>query len=362
MKTIARPHRTHRAHIRGRTGVPTASIGLDIGSTSIRAVEVTRRQDRPVIDNFGQALLPEGAVIGGVVKDDKAVTTALRQLWQSQNFRSRDVVLGVTHQQIVVREIEVSNLPPKEMRQALPFQVRDVLPLPPDQALLDFFPLQEPARGDSTVQGLLIAAPKDVVVDMVRAVERAGLHVAQVDLSCFAALRAAAHLAEDTEAVIDIGANGTNIIIHTDGVPQIVRTIPRGGAEVTRLMAARLGMPYGEAETLKCRVGLIPGEGPDSAEVITEAIRPLVNEIRSSLGYFASSRGTEQRVSRLALVGGAARLPGLADELRDSLGVATFLANPLRRVSDSREGGRHDVLERFRSSAAVAIGLTLGAA
>ncbi len=225
--------------------MPTASIGLDIGSTSIRAVEVTRRQDRPVIDNFGQVLLPEGAVVGGVVKDDKAVTTALRQLWTSQNFRSRDVVLGVTHQQIVVREIEVSNLPPKEMRQALPFQVRDVLPLPPDEALLDFFPLEQPGRGDSTVHGLLIAAPKDVVVDMVRAVERASLHVAQVDLSCFAALRAAAHLAEDTEAVIDIGANGTNIIIHTDGVPQIVRTIPRGGAEITRLMASRLGMPHG---------------------------------------------------------------------------------------------------------------------
>ena len=362
MKSISRPHRTHRAHNRGRNGVPTASIGLDIGSTSIRAVEVTRRQDRPVIDNFGQVLLPEGAVVGGVVKDDKAVTTALRQLWQSQNFRSREVVLGVTHQQIVVREIEVANLPPKEMRQALPFQVRDVLPLPPDQALLDFFPLEQPDRGDSTVHGLLIAAPKDVIVDMVRAVERAGLHVAQVDLSCFAALRAAAHLAEDTEAVIDIGANGTNIIIHTDGVPQVVRTIPRGGAEITRLMASRLGMPHGEAETLKCRVGLIPGDGPDSADVIAEAIRPLINEIRSSLGYFASSRGSSQRVSRLALVGGAARLPGLADELRDSLGVATFLANPLRRVSDSREGGRHDVLERFRSSAAVAIGLTLGAA
>lgn len=359
MNTVVRPHRTHRVLHRN---VPTATIGLDIGSTSIRAVEVTKRQERPVIDNFGQVLLPEGVVVGGMVKDDKAITNALRQLWQSQNFRSREVVLGVTHQQIVVREIEVSNLPVKEMRQALPFQARDVLPLPPDEALLDFFPLQEPDRGDSTIRGLLVAAPKDVVVEMVRAVERANLHVAQVDLSCFAALRAAAHLAEDTEAVVDIGANGTNIIIHTDGVPQIVRSIPRGGAEITRLMAARLGMPYAEAEALKCQVGLIQGEGPDSAEVITEAIRPLVTEIRSSLSYFASLRGSTHHVARLALVGGAARLPGLTDELRDSLGVPTFLANPLRRVSDSREGGRHDVLERFRSSAAVAIGLTLGAA
>lgn len=336
------------------------NIGLDIGSTSIRAVEATHTKDRPVISNFGQALLPAGAVVGGVVKDDRAVTAALRQLWTAQAFKTKNVILGITHQQVLVREVEVSNLPPKEMKQALPFQVRDVLPLPAEQALLDFYPLEDPGKND-TVHGLLIAAPKEAVLNTVRAVERAGLHVAQVDLACFATLRAAACLAGDTEAVVDIGANGTTIIIHTDGIPQIVRTIPRGGAEITTMMAARLGMSAAEAETLKCRVGLIRGEGPESAEVVAEAIRPLVNEIRSSLNYFASANPNAQ-VSRLALVGGAALLPGLADWLTESLGVSTFLSDPLQRVSDSRRGGRHDVLGRFRSSAAVSIGLTLGAA
>jgi type IV pilus assembly protein PilM len=336
------------------------SIGLDIGSTSIRAVEAHRVKDRPVITNFGQALLPEGAVVGGVVKDDKAVTNALRQLWTAQGFKTKNVILGVTHQQVLVREIEVSNLPPKEMKRALPFQVRDVLPLPAEQALLDFYPLEDPGKND-TVRGLLIAAPKEAVLNTVRAVERAGLHVSQVDLACFAALRAAACLAGDTEAVIDIGADGTTIIIHTDGTPNIVRTIPRGGADITTMMAARLGMSVAEAETLKCQVGLIRGEGPESAEVVAEAIRPLVNEIRSSLNYFAAGNPNTP-VSRLALVGGAALLPGLADRLTESLGVPTILSDPLQRVNDSRRGGRHDVLGRFRSSAAVSIGLTLGAA
>jgi len=337
-----------------------APIGLDIGSTSIRAVEASRTKDRPVINNFGQALLPAGAMVGGVVKDERAVTNALRQLWSSQNFSSKSVSIGVTHQQVVVREIEVSNLPKKEMRQALPFQVRDVLPLPVDEALLDFYPLENPGNAD-TVHGLLVAAPKDAVLNLVRAVEKAGLHVEQVDLSVFAALRAAAHLANDTEAVIDIGANGTNIVIHTNGVPHIVRTIPRGGAEVTKMIASRLGMPAAEAEVLKCRVGLVRGEGVDSADVVEEAIRPLVSEIRSSFSYYESSHGA-QRVARLALVGGAAQLPGLTDKLTQTLGVPAFLSDPLQRVSDSRRGGRHDVLGRFRSSAAVSIGLTLGAA
>lgn len=335
-------------------------IGLDIGSTSIRAVEATLSKDRPMINNFGQAALPDGAVVGGVVKDDKAVTSTLRQLWTAQNFACKNVVLGVTHQQVVVREVEIANMPPKERKQALPFQVRDVLPLPVNEALLDFYPLEDPGTND-TVRGLLIAAPKEAVIETVRAVERAGLHVSHVDLACFAALRAAAQVSHDTEAVVDIGANSTNIIIHTDGVPQIVRTIARGGAEVTKLMSSRLGMSPAEAEALKCRVGLIRGEGPESAEVAAEAIRPLISEIRSSLNYYTSAR-PGSRVSRLALVGGAAMLPGLTDRLSDQLKIPTFLSDPLQRVSDSRRGGRHDVLGRFRCSAAVSVGLTLGAA
>ncbi|HVU93564.1 MAG TPA: type IV pilus assembly protein PilM [Jatrophihabitans sp.] len=339
-------------------------VGLDIGSTSIRAVEATYAKDRPVINNFGQVFLPPGTVVGGVVKDDKAVTAALRQLWLSYTFSTKDVVLGVTHRQVVVRELDVNNLPPRELKQALPFLVRDVLPLPVEQALLDFYPLERPGRGKGaaeTVHGLLIAAPKEAVIDTVHAVENAGLHVRHVDLACFAALRASAHLADDTEALVDIGANGTNIIVHTDGTPKIVRTVPRGGAEVTKLVATRLGLTNSEAETVKCRVGLRREENEEGAQVITEAIRPLITEIRSSFNYF-SSANPGQHVQRLALVGGAALLPGLADTLAEELEVPVFLSDPLQRVHDLRKGGRHDVLARFRSSAAVSIGLTLGAA
>ena len=339
----------------------TTLVGLDIGSTSIRAVEATLGKDRPIIQNFGQVFLPPGTVVGGVLKDDKVVTAALRQLWTSQTFNTKEIVLGVSHQQVVVREIDIAKLPPKDLRAALPFLVRDVLPLPVEQALLDFYPLDKNTPSGDTVHGLLIASPKAPVIETVHAVEAAGLHVAQVDLACFAALRASAHLANDTEALLDIGANATNVIVHTDGTPKIVRTIPRGGAEVTSMLATRLGLSNSEAETVKCRVGLRSDADTESADVVAEAIRPFITEIRSSFSYFASSHPGE-RVRRLALVGGAALLPGLPERLTDELGVPAFLSDPLQRVVDPRQGGRHDALGRFRSSAAVSIGLTLGAA
>ena len=268
-------------------------------------------------------MLPEGAVVGGVVKDERAVSAALRELWAAHTFKTKNVVLGVTHQQVIVREVEVSNLPEKEMKQALPFQVRDALALPLDQALIDFYPLENPGRNE-TVRGLLIAVPKEVVIDTVRAVELAGLFVEQVDLACFAALRSSAGLADDTEALIDLGANGTTIVIHSDGVPRIVRTVPRGGAEITKMMASRLGMSIAEAEALKCRVGLVRGDGTETAQLVTEAVRPLINEIRGSFNYFSSSHPNQQ-VTRLALVGGAALLPGLAEQLSDSAAVSIGL-------------------------------------
>jgi type IV pilus assembly protein PilM len=363
-------------------------IGLDIGSTSIRAVETRRGKAGPAITNFGQAMLPNGAVQGGVIHDDKAVTLALKQLWATTKFRSRQVVLGVTNRQVVVREMSVANLPDREMRKSLPFQVRDVLPLPVERSLLDFYRLEDPGT-NKTVRGLLIAAPKEAVLTAVHATERAGLHVARVDLASFALLRAASRLDSQVEAIVDIGADSMTIVVHTDGEPVIVRTIPRGGAEMTEMIAKRLDVTVAEAESLKCRVGLQAAasgtaasgtaevgtaeagtaerqiaerqtaNGGDPAEAIQEAVRPLINEIRSSFAYLIS--GDQQtRVMRLALSGGGSLLPGLVDALTAQLSVDVVIADPLVRLHDV-SSGRPDGLERFRSSAAVSVGLTLGA-
>src|SRR3954451_16339654 len=230
-------------------------IGLDIGSSAIREVEVRRGKDDHSLTNFGQGPLPPGAVQGGTVQDPVVVTSALKQLWAACKFDTKHVMVGVTNPQLVVREMSVSNLPAKEMQKSLPFQVRDMLPLAVERSLLDFHPLEEP--GDSpTVRGLLIAMPKEAVMTAVQAVEKAGLHVDGVDLATFALLRAASRLDAQVEAIVDIGAEVTSVVVHADGEPLIVRTVPRGGAEITESLATRLGIPPPEAEALKCRFGL----------------------------------------------------------------------------------------------------------
>ncbi len=334
--------------------------GVDIGSTSIRAIETSRGKDNPVVNNFGQVPLPTGAVEGGVINDEKAVTAALKHLWADHKFKSREVVVGVTSHQIVVRELTVPNLPDRELRQSLPFQVRDILPMPIEKALLDFYPLERSKKAES-IRGLLIAAPKENVLTMVRSVERAGLKVTRVDLASFALLRAAARLGANVEAIADIGAHATSVIIHVDGEPRIVRTIPRGGADVTEMISSRLSISLADAEDLKCRIGLLPSENLRATEVIREAMRPLISEIRSSFAYLQAA-DAHARVASLALCGGSALLPGLVESLNRELGVEVFIADPLMRLRESRRRGKHNQLAMFRSSAAVSIGLTLAAA
>src|SRR4051812_2682487 len=279
-------------------------IGLDIGSSSIRAVEVRRGKDEYSLSNFGQVPLPPGTMHGGVVQDPIAVTAALKQLWAACKFGTKNVALGVTNPQLVVREMSVANLPPKELHQALPFQVKDALPLAVEKALLDFYPLEEPGS-NPTVRGLLIAMPKDAVLTAVDAVQKAGLHVEAVDLASFALLRAASRLDTQVEAIVDIGADVTSVVVHADGEPLIVRTVPRGGAEITSAIATRLGVQLPEAEAIKCRFGLHGDGDPVTADAAAEAVRPLASELRSSFTYLASGE-RQKRVTRVALCGGSA--------------------------------------------------------
>ena len=342
------------------------SIGLDIGSTAIRAVEVSRSNKRLLIDAFGEAVLPEGATKHGVVQDPRAVTAAVRDLWSGKRFRSKSVRLGVTHQQVVVREVEVTDLPPKDMRRALPHQVRDVLPFPVEQAVLDFHPLAGQGERKDTVLGLLVAAPKEAIIDTVHAVEKAGLHVEKVDLACFAMLRALAAATDGPEAIVDIGSHRTLVVVHTGGIPRIVRTIPRGGNDITALLASRLSLPYKEAEELKVRIGTaaVLDEHAETehvvSEIVNEGVRPLINEIRSSISYFLKAH-PDEAIGRLCLAGGAAQLPGLTGVLTRTLDLPVFQGDPFQYVATARHRGEGESLRRFRSSSAVSVGLALGA-
>lgn len=337
------------------------AIGLDIGATGVRAAMLTPsiNGDEPTVtvESLGHVELPMGAVVNGVVKDGAAVTRAIKELWSANSFGSRNVIVGVTNQQVVVRDLQMPNLTPQQLKLALPFQAREIVALPMDQAILDFVRLGEVDPATNTVPGLLIAAPREPVLAAVQAVERAGLTVARVDLSSFAALRFVASTSLSVEAVVDLGAQLTSIVIHHQGIPRVVRTVSRGGQELTERLADRAGMSVPDAEAAKCSVGLV-GDS-EIARFLTEAVRPLLAEIRSSLHFFGSATPGAV-VEGIALTGGASSLPGLVDELARQHGIPARVVSPSERVAN-RWSGRHSLPEGYCATA-VSVGLAMGSA
>lgn len=340
------------------------AIGLDLGGTSVRAAILSHgtTAGRPSVSvhGFGHVSLPVGAVVNGVVSNPETVTGALKQLWAQNRFECRNVILGITNQQVVVRDLEMPDLPPDQLAKALPFKAREVVPLPLDQALIDWIALGEVDPATGMIPGLLIATPRQPVLAAVQAVERAGLQVARVDLSSFAALRAIADETCGVEAVVDVGAHITNIVIHNHGVPKVVRAVARGGQELTERIMDVIGLDASRAEDAK-RVQGLDAANRNFVETLTDGIRPLLAEIRSSIHYFGTTEGGAS-VERVSLTGGGSALPGLARVLGEHLSIPTTVVAPMQHIRNRLASKQVQKDDSEASATAVSLGLAMGAA
>ncbi len=347
-------------------------VGLDIGTSGVRAAELTLGRHGTTLERFGQVALPLGAVRDGEVVDPDAVATALRQLWEQAKFGSRKVVVGVANQKVVVRQVDLPWLPMAELRTSLPYQVQDYIPMPVEHAILDLHPLEEftAESGARMLRALLVAASREMVGSAVEAVTKAGLQPSMVDLTSFAVLRSQAHAdsglgAVNGEALVDVGANVTNIIVHQGGVPRFVRILLMGGADVTEAVAERLGVAVEQAEAIKQATGLAPvadtAEPHPASRAIEATGSAFVEEVRGSLDYYLAQSGSA-RIGRVVLSGGGSRLGGLVERLSAATHLPVEVARPMSLLTIGKTGLTPEQLAYIEPVVTVPVGLALGVA
>lgn len=330
-------------------------IGLDIGRTAVRAVELQSGRGASV-RRHGSVALPPGAVEAGVVTDPHAVTTALRRLWKEHRFSGRQVRLGVCSGSVLVRQIELDWMPPADLKRALRYQVADLLPVAVDDANLDHVHLGEHERLDPQtglprrmVRILLVATARGAVDETVRAVQAAGLRPVTADLAPLALVRAAAAAATagagsrdaaaaaPTEAVIDVGSDKVAVAVHTAGVPHFVRVVPGiGGDMLTRALAESSGLAWDDAERVK-RSG-----AADADPHVQAAVERLVEEVRATVEFHSATDPTHL-VARALVTGSGGTHPGFLDACRRGLGVpveplelARVVSLPARRTRSAK--------------------------
>jgi type IV pilus assembly protein PilM len=342
-------------------------VGLDFGHGVIRAAEVSSDgKHQPVLHRYHEVQVPVDAIKEGVVTDQDAVVSALKWLWDVASFGTKRVVTGIGSQQVLIRELVLPSMPLAHIRETLPFRVQELLPLPADQAVLDFYGIEEVEQeGGPHIRGLLVAATRESVLANTGAVEAAGLKVVDVDLIPFAVLRA--HVEQEQAGVkvyLHIGAVSTNIIVAENGVPQFIRMLPTGGADLTAAVAERMDVRVDRADEMKRRHGLISDaadlDGLAVATIGAETAKDLVQAVRSTVTFWENSH-PEAEVAGVVLSGGGSMLRGLPEALHAGTDLPVAVGRPAGRF---KVGGRIDEASFLASGAApaVALGLTIRSA
>ena len=342
-------------------------VGVDIGAASIRGVEVQASASaKPVIVKMAEVPLPETAVKRGEVVEVGTVATALRRLWSDAGFKSKDVVLGMGGQRVFARDFSVPLASMDLIRESLPFQAQDSLPVPVNDVLLDFYPIStEDGEGGPQVSGLLVAGMKEAINANVQAAMGAGLRPVHVDFIPFALSRALTprRTARGREAIISVGATTTNVVVVVDGVPKFVRIIPNGGDDITRTMVSRLGWTPEQAEHAKRAIGLGLGSVSQDErpiiEIIYEVAGELLGNIRNTLSYYANARPQEP-IERVLFTGRGALLGGIANALADVTRLPVGIADPMSSYQLPTPKGAPGFTHEQLNAYTTAFGLALG--
>jgi len=315
-------------------------VGVEITEESVRAVEVSVER-QPQVVAYGEVALPPDAAHDSEVLDQGAVATAIHELWSIARIRAKSATLGIANRRVLVREHTTTVMAPELLRQALPFQVQDLLPVPVAQAVLDYYPISQ--QGDQ-LHGLLVAAVSSTVEDMIAAFSRAKIRIDGVDLAAFGLARAASRVApEGTVAAIHVGDHTTQIVILRNGIPDFVRITPvdldtlavrrrnaRIAPEDGTFVAARVDPTRIAAEELVGAAGIVP-MGALRSDAVNRPAAEVIGRIRSTLAFYLNRESAPQ-IDQVLMTGAGIAVDGVAQ------GVAGAIDAPVRTVV------LHDVL------------------
>jgi type IV pilus assembly protein PilM len=326
-------------------------VVVEIAEESIRAVEVTGQHRRALVA-AGEVLLPAGAARDSEVLDADAVALALTQLWVQSKFHSRKVVLAVANRRLLVRQYSAPNLPIEQLRAALPYEVHDLLPVPVDRAVLDFYPI---AIEGNQAKGLLVAGAAEGVEGLIAALAKAKLWVKSVDFLPFGLASAVATVVPSgfgPVAVAAVGEHTTSFTVAIDGVPHYSRVI---AVDVLVGLHARMASrgEFGEAGPVSTARRAMAGAAPEP----DPSLKDLVGRIRETLAFCDRS---EEAIApqRLYLTGSLALVPEVQAALAEGIGIEVRPLVPTEVISVSKALAE----KNLPASLMGALGVTLGVA
>jgi type IV pilus assembly protein PilM len=345
-------------------------VGLDIGSSSVKAVEVQLKgRDKGFeLKSLGIAPLPNEAIVQGAFLNSSAIVDAIKEACDNGRIRGKEVAAAIAGHSVIVKKVSLPTMTREELEEQIQWEAEQYIPFDVNEVNLDF-QILDTSEGEGQMDVLLVAAKKDLIDDymqvIVEAIVEAGLTPGVIDVAAFAVENSLEMnyevMPDEVTALVNLGAQVVNINIVQNGIPAFTRDITTGGNQYTEEIQKALSISFDEAERIK-----LGGSTEDQSQEVVpqeveQAIRSVndtvIGEVSRSLDFFAAT-SAESRISRVLLSGGGARTSGFATAFQERTGLEVEIMNPLARMLPSK-GFDPEYLDSVAPSLGVGVGLAM---
>src|ERR1700720_2300013 len=334
-------------------------VGLDIGSSSIKAVELKSTKQGYELVSFGLEALAQDTVVDGAIMDAPLVAGAISNIFETQKIKTKNVATAVSGHSVIVKRVSLPMMTEDELYDRIQSEASQHIPFDIADGNLDHQLLESV---DSQMDVLLVAVKKDKILNHTNVLAQSGKNSTVVDIDGFA-LQNSYELNYDPEpgltvALLNIGASVMNINIVRGGIPLFTRDVSVGGNQYTDALQKELDLSFEDAEKLKMGESL-PSVTDDQKQQILRSVSDILTlEIQKTFDFFRATASGEN-IQRIVVAGGTARVPGLVDLLREEFAMPVEELNPFRRVLINP--GRHsdDQIREMAPRLAIAVGLAL---
>ncbi len=340
-------------------------VGLDIGSNSVKAVELSSTSGGYKITAFGYAPLPSEAIVHGSFMNAPGISSAIEEAIAEGGIKSKDVASSVSGHSVIVKRISLPMQSTDELEETIRWEAEQYIPFDINEVNIDHQILQENGV-EGQMDVLLVAAKKDMIDDYTSVIADAGLNLGVLDVDSFAVGNMYEHCygSDDgsTVALIDIGASVINMNVMHAGIPVFTRDITTGGNQYTEEIQKTLGISVEEAERIK--IGGRPGEiskdvvPQEVEEAMREVSETMIGEVQRSLDFYRAT-ATSTTLDRIALCGGAARVPGLDRLFQEKLELPIEIADPFNKIDMGSGSLDQELLHELGPALSVAVGLAM---
>ena len=345
-------------------GTSKAVIGLDIGSSGVKAVELKAAAKGYRVAAFGMQPVPPDSIVDGAIIDAGAVADAIRRLFESNKaFKAKDVCASLSGNAVIVKKITLPIMTKSELDESIYWEAEQYIPFDVQDVNLDY-QILDPGTGPESrgsMDVLLVAAKKEKIADYMGVIAQAGRTAVIVDVDAFA-LQNAYEINYGLEpgqvvVLLNAGASAMNINILQGDQSVFTRDFSLGGNAYTEALQKELDLPFDAAEQLKKGIPVDGATFEEARPVLRAVTENVLVEVQKTFDFYKATASSDQ-IDRIVLSGGASRVDGFAEMLESRFGTPVEYFDPFRTVAWDAKTFDGDPAEAV-STAPVAVGLAL---